>query len=209
MLIDLKKLKKKYSLDIQGVIHVGAHRGEEHKVYKEMNIKNIVYFEALPHIFEKLIANVKDPDAIFHNCALGNKKGKIGMHVEENDRYGCSSILLPSKNYDRVPFLDKKIVVEINKLDNFNYNKDYNMLNIDVQGYELEVLKGSSNTLKHIDYIMCEINRSTEKKGIEYINCALVEELQEFLLSYGFELVEQNWAGTSWGDGFFIKTKLY
>lgn len=208
MLIDLKKLKKKYSLDVQGVIHVGAHRGEEHKVYKEMNIKNIVYFEALPHIFKKLIANVKDPDAIFHNCALGNKKGKIGMHVEENDRYGCSSILPPSKNYDRVPFLDKKIVVEINKLDNFNYNKNYNMLNIDVQGYELEVLKGSIKTLKNIDYIMCEINRTTDTKGIEYIGCSLIKDLNIFLNSEGFVLVEEDWAGVSWGDGFFIRRNL-
>jgi hypothetical protein len=82
------------------------------------------------------------------------------------------------------------------------------MLNIDVQGYELEVLKGSTKTLENIDYIMCEINRSTEKKGIEYINCALVGELQKFLINYEFKLVEQNWAGTSWGDGFFIRGNL-
>jgi hypothetical protein len=145
---------------------------------------------------------------IFHNCALGNDNTKIGMYVEKNDRYGCSSILKPSKNYDRVPFLDEKVFVDMKKLDTFNFGKEFNMLNIDVQGYELEVLKGSTKTLENIDYIMCEINRSTEKKGIEYINCALVGELQKFLINYEFKLVEQNWAGTSWGDGFFIRGNL-
>jgi FkbM family methyltransferase len=208
MLLDLKELQKKYNAEIKGVIHIGAHTGEEHSTYIDIGINKLVYFEPLPHIFEKLVSNVKDSNVIFHNCALGNDNTKIGMYVEKNDRYGCSSILKPSKNYDRVPFLDEKVFVDMKKLDTFNFGKEFNMLNIDVQGYELEVLKGSTKTLENIDYIMCEINRSTEKKGIEYINCALVGELQKFLINYEFKLVEQNWAGTSWGDGFFIRGNL-
>jgi hypothetical protein len=75
------------------------------------------------------------------------------------------------------------------------------MINIDVQGYELEVFKGGAKTLEGIDYIMSEINRDEV-----YEDCAHIEELKEFLLPYGFELVESVWAGGQWGDGFFIKT---
>ena len=81
-------------------------------------------------------------------------------------------------------------------------------MNIDVQGYELEVLKGSAKTLEHIDYIMSEVNRFTLEKPLEYINCAQISDLIQFLSSFGFQFVEVNWAGISWGDGFFIKKKV-
>ena len=68
MLLNLKEIQKKYNTKIKGVIHVGAHTGEEHKTYVDMGISNIAYFEPLPHIFEKLISNIKDSNTIFHNC---------------------------------------------------------------------------------------------------------------------------------------------
>ena len=90
------------------------------------------------------------------------------------------------------------------KLDDFEFDKTkYNFINIDVQGYELEVFKGSKNVLSSIDYIMCEINRDEV-----YKNCAKINELKEFLSPYGFELVEETWDGYTWGDGFFIKKKI-
>jgi hypothetical protein len=49
---------------------------------------------------------------------------------------------------------------------------------------------------------MSEINRDEV-----YENCAKINELVEFLKPYGFELVEQDWAGNTWGDGLFIKIK--
>ena len=86
------------------------------------------------------------------------------------------------------------------KLDNIGLSNDYNFINIDVQGYELEVFKGAVNTLKNIDYIISEINRDEV-----YANCAKVDDLKNFLSQYGFELVEETWDGQTWGDGLFIK----
>ena len=87
------------------------------------------------------------------------------------------------------------------RLDDLGIDFDkYNFISIDVQGYELEVFKGAQNSLRHIDYIVSEIN-----KAELYENCAKVDELVEFLVPYGFELVEENWIGGTWGDGLFIK----
>jgi hypothetical protein len=60
----------------------------------------------------------------------------------------------------------------------------------------------SRNTLKHIDYIIAEINREEL-----YKNCSQISDLKEFLSEYGFELVEEAWVGGNWGDGLFIKKK--
>ena len=50
---------------------------------------------------------------------------------------------------------------------------------MDVQGYELEVLKGATETLKHVDYVYCEVNRDEVYEGNAY-----VEEIDEFQYNY-------------------------
>lgn len=206
MILNLNQLYDKYSMNINGVIHVGAHFGEEQNVYKSLGIDKIVYFEPVGKTFKKLKERIGD-NAILFNYALGNENKEIEMYVEEADAYGCSSILKPSDNYKNVKF-DYGEIVQMKRLDDIEYDfNDYNFMNIDVQGYELEVLKGSIKILEHIDYIMCEINRFTHEKPLEYIDCVQIAMLSDFLLDFGFVLVEQNWAGVSWGDGLFIKEK--
>jgi len=203
MILNLTELKNKYSMDVTGIIHIGAHFGEEHETYKSLGINNIVYFEPVKKTFNVLCERVKD--AKLFNYALGNENKMIEMHIETADAYGCSSILKPSSNYDSVEFSSNELV-EMKRLDDFNF-KDYNFLNIDVQGYEYEVLKGSLETLKNVDYIICEINRETPSKKLDYIGTVTIEKIIELLTPFGFILVEQDWAGVSWGDGLFVKNK--
>ena len=93
--------------------------------------------------------------------------------------------------------------VEVDILDNYDIG-NCNMINIDVQGYELEVFKGAKKTLKKIDYIYCEVNRDEVYEGN-----AMVGELDEFLGEYGFERVETKWPESyyTWGDALYIKKK--
>jgi FkbM family methyltransferase len=204
MLLDLKSLIQKYDLNITGVIHIGAHYGQEHEIYLNNKIERIMYFEPLKKNFEVLKKNYPNHKEMY-NIALGNFNGEIEMYVESANSGMSSSILLPKKHLDQYPhiiFNDKEIV-EIKRFDDLVLDKDgYNLIMIDVQGYELEVFKGSAEFLENVDYIISEINRDEV-----YENCAKIQDLLSFLSPYGFELVEQNWAGDTWGDGFFIKKK--
>lgn len=205
MLLDLIEIKNKYNLNIQGVLHIGAHYGQELSTYENVGIDNIMFFEPLPHTFEKLKENTRGKNVILVNTALGNTIGEIDMNVEYANQGQSSSILEPLIHLQQYPHIrfNDKITVKITKLDTFIEDKDkYNFINIDVQGYELEVFKGASEYLKTIDYIMTEVNR-----GEVYKNCPMVEELDEYLKPYGFERVETTWDGVTWGDAFYIKTK--
>ena len=202
MLLDLEKLKEKYNLDIKGVLHIGAHFGQEYSTYEKMGIKNTMFFEPLPHTFQKLKDNIGGK-TILINTALGNVIGEIEMNVETANQGQSSSILEPMihlKQYPHITF-NNKVTVAITKLDEFLEEKDkFNMINIDVQGYELEVFKGGESFLHHIDYIMTEVNRDEVYKG-----CPRIEELDGYLGVYGFERVETTWDGGTWGDAFYIK----
>jgi FkbM family methyltransferase len=203
MELDLGNLVRKYDLNITGVVHIGANAGQEHPVYESLNIEPVIYFEPLPHIFEQLKSNVGDK-ATCYNFALGNIDGDVDMFVEDVNNGGSSSVLEPKKHLEHYPWIEfkRKINVPLKRVDDLNLPK-CNFINIDVQGYELEVFKGASNYLKDVDYIMSEVNLAEL-----YTGCAKVEDIDNFLGEYGFERVEVYWNNQQeWGDAFYIKKK--
>lgn len=204
MLLNLNSIVNKYNMKISGVLHIGAHFGEENGVYNDLGIQKRIFFEPLSSNFRVLKNNIGENYTLM-NIALGNENKKISMNVETANGGQSSSILHPVLHLTQYPHIKFETTeeVEMKRLDDLNLDLlEFNFINIDVQGYELEVFKGAEKTLHNIDYIMSEINRDEV-----YQNCARIEQLIDFLSPYGFELVEQTWDGGTWGDGFFIKKK--
>jgi FkbM family methyltransferase len=205
--LNLLNLVPKYSMNIKGVIHVGAHFGEENRFYKTLGIENKIFFEPQSSNFEVMKRRMKRGRETFPMIrkALGNDNKKIKMFVETGNGGQSNSLLRPHIHlieYPWVKFADEE-EVDMIRLDDCGLDlSNYNFINIDVQGYELEVFKGAVKTLEGIDYIMTEINKVEMYEG-----CAKVEELIEFLGSYGFDMVEHVWIRPSWGDALFIKNK--
>jgi len=195
MLIDIDMLIKKYNAKIKGFIHVGGHIGEEISLYKKYT-NNIHMFEPQEECFDKI-----DPTVKKYCVALGETEGQMNFYIANNKQ--SSSLLEPKdhlKKHPEVKFLGEKQVI-VKKLDSYEIS-DCNFLNMDTQGFELEVLKGSKKTLEYIDYIYTEVNTSEI-----YKNCAFLEDLDSFLLD--FTRVETKMYGDSgWGDAFYIRKTL-
>ncbi len=186
-------LVNKYNIVLKGVIHVGGHVGEEIPLYKKQT-NNIHIFEPLEECFTKIDSTVQK-----YNVALGSKSQKLPFNIASNNQ--SSSFLTPKTHlteHKNVIFnKDNVRLIQINTLDSYEI-KDCNFLNLDVQGYELEVLKGATNTLKSIDYIYTEIN----VKEL-YENCVQLNELDEFLKDY--TRAETKLTGAGWGEALYIK----
>ena len=202
---NLHLLIDKHSSDIYGLIHIGAHSAWEYANDVKNKRKNFIFFEPLINNFNMLFNNMKSLDnVVIYNLALGNTEGEIEMFVSTND--GMSSSILEAEEHLRIfpqILFNRREIVKINKLDNIEYDRNkYNFMVIDVQGYELEVLSGASNSLKHIDYMMIEINYVHL-----YKNGALVNELDLFLSDFGFNRIGTNCCETH-GDAFYIKNKI-
>ena len=118
MILNLNHLINKYNIKVDGILHIGAHHGEEHIIYKNNNIHNIIYFEPLKSNFEILKNNVDD--SIIYNIALGNDVTNIEMFVETQNAGQSSSILEPHLHLSQYPTIvfDRKEVVKMDKLDN-------------------------------------------------------------------------------------------
>lgn len=203
MLLNLEELIKKYDMNITGIIHIGAHFGEEIKLYKNItSLKSVVLFEPDPDSFQILQQNIANSNYIAYNIALGPQKTKMVLFREESNNGQSNSLLVPKVHLQQYPHIKFNSFreVEVDLLDNFNLSTDYNMINIDVQGFELEVFKGAVNTLKNIKYIFCEVNRAEM-----YEKCASVDQIDQFLSEFGFNRVETTWDGVLWGDALYVK----
>lgn len=206
--MSLSSIKNKYKIDITGLIHVGGHIGEEVSDYYIKGIDNIVIFEPLPQSFVQLeseVAKYQFKKIKLINKALGSKNKQIEMNVCNQDGL-CSSLLNPKhvlEQYPHIKFPNKQLVDMITMDSIIEENHNYNFLNMDTQGYELEVLKGAKKTLKKINFVYTEVN-NTEV----YENNALIEDIDKFLEKYNMVRVETDWMGTTWGDAFYIKKDL-
>jgi hypothetical protein len=71
-------------------------------------------------------------------------------------------------------------------IDSMDY-QDVDMIKIDVEGYEMEVLKGATKTLESVQYLMIELNNNTKKYGSSNI------EIEKHLQSLGFKVLMDHW----------------
>jgi FkbM family methyltransferase len=197
----------KHNVAVRGVIHVGAHLGEEYDLYKDVGAQIIAFVEPMPHIFRELRRRLKSrEDVLLINKALGSRNETrqiyVGRHSGES-----TSFLRPTRLYDGF-FEDKTQILQIVTLDSIfgslRDNSLFNMLVTDTQGFDLEVLKGAQRTLQQMHYVYTEVSRG------HYHGEPSAADFDIFLSAFGFQRVEMSmygsWKGQDeWGDLFYMK----
>jgi FkbM family methyltransferase len=196
---------------MRGIISVGSnyfHLVKEINEWSMRGAKNFLLFEPVTETYYKMLDCIfYDIPARFHidsrNIALGNMTGKVMMNVENDNKGQSSSILKPKLHITQYPWIKFKEQeeVEIDLLDNISYDRElYDFMHIDVQGYELEVLKGAVESLKFINEIECEVN--TEEL---YEGCPMMGEIDLFLEEQGFKRISVDLIGKNWGDAVYTR----
>ncbi len=207
LLININTLKAIYNLNVKNIAHVGVNNGTEVELYKNtFQNSKIFLIEPQKKLYTKLISKFSmDKNVQIINTALGNSVGVKNLNLSETHN-GSASLLTPTLHKDFHPEVSFKgsEKVRIEKFDNLNLN-NVNFLNIDVQGYELKVLQGATNSLKNIDYIIVEISQKQL-----YANSPLLIDIDRFLNFHGFNRqITVFWDKECiWGDAFYIKKNL-
>ena len=202
MLIPLHDLVKKYNVNFQGILHVGAHECEEIKDYDVYLPRNkVLWIEALPGKVE--VCKQKHAHVLIENAVVSDVIETVQFNVSNNGQsssmldFGLHSTFHPHVHYVGCFKAETKLLKDII----CKYDINYNFLNLDIQGAELKALKGMEEYLNKVDYIYSEVNSDYVYKG-----CALVRELDEYLLKFGLHRVETKWCGDfRWGDAFYIR----
>jgi FkbM family methyltransferase len=205
MIVGFEDYKHNYDFSkVSGIIHVGAHEGQELDSYLESFGKDIYthWFEPDPNVFEVLYRKVFDrPRTHIYNFALGSNAGTSKMWIDIKGNGESSSLMEPKKILEIYPHLEfiEGTTIHIKTLDEFEI-KNSNVLVIDAQGFELEVLKGAQKTLTLIDHIFSEVNQEEMYEG-----CPTFDDIHTHLTNLGFSLKENYWTTGRWGDCYWSR----
>ncbi len=205
---DILKLCHEFGVVPKGVIHVGAHEGTEAKLYAASGMAKILMVEANPAVYARLHNNVAGlPGVVTINCAASDESGRIELNVTSFDQ--SSSILPLARHAAIYPHIKQVSVVTVpaKTIDQIvkevgHKPGDYNLLNLDIQGAELLALKGAVDVLPNVQGIQTEVNYEEL-----YAGCAMIEQMDAFLESQGFDRVATIAEHPSWGDAFYVRRR--
>lgn len=196
-----------YSYWIQkpvAVVHCGAHLAEELEEYEDVGWREVTWIEANPDLIPQLMARVKNSNlSKILVAALWSVDGKdLELKIASNS-YSSSFLNFGShaKTYPDINF-EKVIKVKSVTLDSLF--KSYGICNeallvLDLQGGELEALKGATNFLNHFDYIYTEVSN-----GDLYESQGKWKEITSFLASQNFKLADWQYSKQlNWGNALY------
>jgi len=156
-----------FSLKRQGivpkaVIDVGANIGQFTVACANLFPGVTIHsFEPQPACVEGLKRNVRRFSGVrIYSAALGETPGDVGFHVNSHNH---SSSILPLGERHRKAFPHaleiETITVPLSTLDREMESVSLErpvLLKLDVQGFEPQVLRGATETLKRVDYVLLE-----------------------------------------------------
>ena len=155
----LELCKKIGKLNNFSVADIGANIGN-HSLYFSNYFKKIYAFEAHPKIFSVNQLNTSNKKNIeLFNFGLGDTHKNSFIYENEYNMGGSSVI-------NKV---GKKIKIKIKKLDNIKKINKLLLIKIDVEDFELQVLKGSLNTIKKFKPIIAFESWSKHNSKISFL----------------------------------------
>lgn len=179
---------------ISGIVDCGAFQGHLSRTYSLRFPEATIYaFEPVPEIFRELQERSRPFSMIKPiNKALGKDPGKRSFYETVNP--GCSSLSLATDEVIQYQAQDyafkKEYEVEVTTLDDW-WKKEKNpiiqFIKMDVQGSELEVLKGATQVLKKAGVCLIQAEVVFFR---QYSSGCVFSEVEDFLRKRGFSFYQ-------------------
>lgn len=147
-----------------GIVHVGAHKGQEVPYYRRAGFERIVLVEPNPARADQLD---RLPGVEVHRCAASTRRGGATLHLTRYDTQ--ASILRPHGR--------TTATVEVPTRPLADLQTGCNVAVLDVQGSELDVLRSADLTA--LDALVVETCTK-----VRYDGAATREEIHDFLAGW-------------------------
>lgn len=179
--------------DLRGVVHIGANTGQEIPWYLHAGHRPILAFEPHPDAFADLQRDYGDVHGVICvNAALGEEDGELTLLMPEDGDTQRGSKFHPvpwhgeGHEWTRTPSTGH-LNVPLRRFDSWVAETGidltpFDVLVVDVQGMELEVLRGMGRTLDGFRFLNVECSERAMYDGE-----ASAREVIDWLAAQGFE----------------------
>jgi FkbM family methyltransferase len=201
-----------------GVVHVGAHEGQEVPSYLAAGCRRIVLVEANPEhcaTLRRRFADIPQLTVLEYAVSDTGWPAQLRLHASRSGDTQSSSLLALKRFADagtlRAVGTVPVIAITLDELF-ARHGLDpagHELLVLDVQGAEARVLLGAAATLPRLRAVVCEVEL------IElYDGAALEEEIVATLAAAGFARADRLYyeltdvrgrRKVAWGDGLFVR----
>lgn len=186
-------------------LHVGAHKAEEAGQYRRLGITKVDWVEAQPELCEALRERFAGTNhRVFEGCVWSASGDRVELRITNNSQ--STSVLRMGRHSDYYPQVEVNKVLSTRtiRLDELVPDDNYGLVNLDIQGAELEALKGMGALLQKVSVVYTEVNREYLYEG-----CPLVDEVDTWLDAEGFRRTVTKWTSKGWGDAIYIRDRTW
>ena len=184
------------------ILDIGAHLGEWSTLIKSIYPNSDVFsIEANPNC--KDILSKTNPNHLI--SFLGKTSGETKFYINKNDSQctGASAYLEKTHYYED----STSITLPIITLDSLNQNFDF--IKMDVQGSELDIIKGGLHTILNATILQLELGMLDYNEG-----APKASKIISYLYNLGFELFDIGsfffWDGKlNQSDMFFVNKQKF
>lgn len=181
-------LKKEIKSNEPVFYDVGGNKGDYTLMLKKSfpNSK-ITTFEPNPNTYKVLKKNIGDKSNLI-NKGIGEQEGELQLFFDVNNKTSVQASSNPEILKEIAGTLElESVKIEVITLDNFVKEDRIDLLKIDVEGFELEVLKGAEKLIKDnkIKIIQFEFNE------VNIIQRRFLKDFYDFLPNFNFYRLDE------------------
>ena len=190
------------------ILEAGGHDGTNTVDLATIPGAIVHTFEPVPSVYKRLSQRITGlSNVASYNLALGSKPAKQEMYLSGGRNDASSSLSKPQdiSVFNSDITFHEKVEVTVDTIDAWSIKNNVSRLDflwLDMQGHELEALKGGQSLLDSVTAIYTEVNLLRVYEGIP-----LYHEVWEWIREFGFTIDRIDFSWPDQGEVLFVRSK--
>jgi 2-O-methyltransferase len=204
-----KQYIKRFIRDDPTIVEAGAHAGWDTIEMSQLWSNGTIHaFEPVPSLYAQLQSNTKGLGNVrLYPYALSDKTGIANLFVSSGSSDASSSLLPPKEHLSEHPsvYFEESIdvpTITLNEWAKENGIEKVDLLWLDMQGYELAMLRGSCELLRTVSAIYTEVSLKEQYEGTP-----LYPQVRGWFEEQGFKVEREELAWADAGNVLFVRNK--
>jgi FkbM family methyltransferase len=206
VLISFDEIVRKYRIHPKGILHLGAHLGEEAAAYQEQGVDRVLWVEANPALMP-LLRRAVEPlgHRVYQGVVSTNAGERVEFKITNNGQsssyldLGTHASHYPGIHVVETATMETTTVAHIYR--ELGIEEDaFDFVNLDLQGSELDALHGMGPLLERFDTVYAEVNEEALYEG-----SPLLPDIDRFLHGRGFTRRALRMSRAPWGDALYVR----